>query len=97
MQQKLGEHHRLIYQIIKENPGITSSKLLTTYRELCRRMGLRPKSDRSVSNYISTLLGFDLIRSERIKIRGNVRKFTNWLHNLIVKFSYLPSIILSIK
>jgi len=75
MLQKLSEHHRLIYQIIKENPGITSSKLLTTYRELCRRMGLRPKSDRSVSNYISTLLGFDLIRSERIKIRGNVRKF----------------------
>jgi len=75
MLQKLTEHHRLIYQIIKKNPGITSSKLLTTYRELCRRTGLHPKSNRSVNNYILTLLGFDLIRSERIRVRGNARRF----------------------
>ena len=73
--KRVTAERRLIIQIIKENPGITSSKLLTTYRELCRKMGLHPKSNRSVNNYISTLLGFDLIRSERIRVRGNVRRF----------------------
>jgi len=44
MLEKLGEHHKLIYEIIKKNPRITSSKLVLTYREECKRIGLKPKS-----------------------------------------------------
>ncbi len=43
MLEKLGEHHKLIYEIIRENPGITSSELISTYRSECRRRGLGPK------------------------------------------------------
>jgi len=75
MLQKLSEHHRLIHHIIKKNPGITSNKLVLTYRSLCKKAGLTPKSKRSLSNYVSTLLNLRLIWDERVRTRGNVRKF----------------------
>ena len=75
MLQKLSEHHRLIYQIIKKNPGITSRELTRTYISLCQKAGLTPKSKRSLSNYVSTLLNLHLIWGERVRTRGNVRKF----------------------
>jgi orc1/cdc6 family replication initiation protein len=39
MLEKLGEHHKLIYDIIKKNPGITSSELISAYRNECERIG----------------------------------------------------------
>ena len=75
MLEKLGEHHRLIYEIIKKNPGITSSKLVSTYGSECGRIGLGPKSSRSLSNYLNKLIALKHIKSERASVRGNVRVF----------------------
>jgi len=75
MLEKLGEHHRLIYEIIKKNPGITSSKLISRYRSECEEMGLGPKSPRTLSNYLNKLIALKHISSERASVRGNVRKF----------------------
>lgn len=38
-------------------------------------MGLKPKSCRTLSNYLSKLVIFKHIKSERASVRGNVRKF----------------------
>jgi len=76
MLEKLGEHHRLIYEIIKKNPRITSSKLISTYRDECERIGLKPKSSRTLSNYLSKLVALKHIKCERASVRGNVRSFS---------------------
>jgi len=75
MLEKLGAHHKLIYQIIKENQGITSHKLLLKYRNECRKMDLIPKSERSLTSYINDLISLHYVKVGRVKVRGNVRKF----------------------
>ncbi|RLI41706.1 hypothetical protein DRO69_11265, partial [Candidatus Bathyarchaeota archaeon] len=55
--------------------GITSGELFSIYRGRCKKLGLLPISDRSISNYIKTLQNIHLIRTEKAGIRGNVRKF----------------------
>ncbi|MHA1331356.1 MAG: Cdc6/Cdc18 family protein, partial [Candidatus Hodarchaeales archaeon] len=75
MLEKLGEHHRLIYEIIKKNPRITSGKLRSVYIDECKRMGFQPKSPRTLNNYLSKLIALHHIRSERASLKGNVRIF----------------------
>ena len=75
MLEKLGEHHKLIYEIIRENPGMTSCKLISTYKGECKNIGLEPKSPRTLSNYVNKLLILKHIKSTRASMRGNVRKF----------------------
>jgi cell division control protein 6 len=76
MLEKLGEHHKLIYDIIKKNPGITSSELISAYRSECERMGLESKSSRTLSDYVNELIALKQIKSERAGVRGNVRTFS---------------------
>ena len=75
MLEKLGAHHKLIYEIVKKNPGITSHELLLKYRNECRKMDLIPKSERSLTSYINDLISLHYVNVERAKVRGNVRKF----------------------
>ena len=75
MLEKLGEHHKLVYEIIRENPGITSHDLFLKYGDECRKMGLTPKSERSLTSYINDLVSLQYVNFERAKVRGNVRKF----------------------
>lgn len=75
MLEKLGEHHRLIYEIIKRNPRINSSKLILMYNSECRKIGLNPKSPRTLNNYLKELTLFRHVKSERANVRGNVRIF----------------------
>lgn len=75
MLENLGEHHRLIYEIIKKNPGITSSGLFLTYRRECKKMEMKPKSSRTLNNYLNELVDLKHIMSERASKRGNVRLF----------------------
>jgi Cdc6-like AAA superfamily ATPase len=75
MLEKLGEHHKLIYKIIKKNPGITSKELTLRYEMECREWGLNPKSPRTLSNYLNKLIVLKHIKSERASLRGNVRIF----------------------
>ena len=73
--QRLGKHYQLIYEIVRENAGITSGELFSIYRDRCKKLGLSPISNRSISNYIKTLQNIHLIKTEKAGIRGNVRKF----------------------
>jgi len=75
MLEKLGEHHRLIYEIIKKNLGITSSELILAYNSECRKKGLKPKSPRTLNNYLNELILLQHVKSERANVRGNVRIF----------------------
>ena len=75
MLEKLGAHHKLIYEIVKKNPGITSGELISRYKSECKRMGLVPKSERTLSSYTNDLGDLHLIKAERAKTRGNIRIF----------------------
>ncbi|MEM0049564.1 MAG: hypothetical protein QXW39_03400 [Candidatus Bathyarchaeia archaeon] len=48
--EKLGVHHKLIYEIVKKSPGITSSDFYEVYKKEAREWGLNPKSNRAFSN-----------------------------------------------
>ena len=71
----LGEHYELIYEIIKENNGITSRELYTRYTEKCLEKGLNPKSYRSLNNYLQELIRMGYIKIERVNMKGNIRRF----------------------
>ena len=76
MLEKLGEHHKLIYEIIKKNPRIISGKLIMRYKSECRKIGLDPKSPRTLNNYLNRLIALKYIKSVRANMRGNVRLFS---------------------
>jgi len=69
-------HHKLIYEIAKKNPGITSSDFCEVYRKEAKERGLNPKSDRTFSNYVHALIELGYLKIERAKTRGNVRLFS---------------------
>jgi len=71
----LGGHYELIYEIIKENNGITSRELYTRYTEKCLEKGLNPKSYRSLNNYLQELIRMGYIKTEQVNMKGKVRKF----------------------
>ena len=75
MLEKLGRHHRLIYEVIKQNPRITSRRLVVIYKKECTKRGLKPKSQRTVNNYLSKLIRLGYIKSKRANLRGNIRVF----------------------
>jgi len=73
--EKMGEHYKLIYEIVKKNPRILSSNLFNFYRKEAREHGLNPKSIRTFSNSVKELIELGYLRIERAKIRGDVRMF----------------------
>jgi Cdc6-like AAA superfamily ATPase len=75
MLEKLGEHHKLIYEIIRDTPGITFKKLILTYKNQCEKEGLRMKSSRTLTNYINRLITSGYVKFERANTKGNVRLF----------------------
>lgn len=76
MIEKLGEHYKLVYEIIKENAGIASGDLFEAYQKACKKEGLEPKSQRTLNNYLDELIALGYVKSERVGMRGNVRKFS---------------------
>ncbi|MEM2210255.1 MAG: hypothetical protein QXK35_00385 [Nitrososphaerales archaeon] len=75
MLEKLGEHHKLIYEIVKKNPGIISSDFYESYKKEAIKKGLNPQSSRTFNNYISELIKLGYLRVDRAKIKGNIRSF----------------------
>lgn len=69
------EHLRLLYDIIKENPGIVSGELWNAYNARCLREKKQPVANRTFSLYARKLCFLHLIVAERAGTRGNVRKF----------------------
>jgi orc1/cdc6 family replication initiation protein len=73
--EKLGEHYKLIYEIVKKNPGILSNEFYDIYKKEARKQELNPKSDRTFTNYVDELIELGYLKVERAKTRGNVRIF----------------------
>ena len=73
--EKLGSHHKLIYEIVKKNPGITSSDFYEIYKKEAKENELNPKSDRTFSNYVNELIKLSYLKIDRVKTKGNVRSF----------------------
>jgi len=74
--ETLGSHYRLTVEIVKKNPGIPSTNFYEAYRHEAKDQGLNPKSDRTFSNYVNSLIRLGYLKVERVKARGNVRLFT---------------------
>jgi cell division control protein 6 len=72
---KLSEHHRIIYQLIEKNPGITSVRLMKVYEERCGELNTSPVARRTFTHYLSRLRDTGLIREDQAKMRGRVRCF----------------------
>jgi orc1/cdc6 family replication initiation protein len=73
--ERLTPHHRLIVGIVNENPRISSDSFYDVYKLKCIRLSLSPKSSRTFSNYVKELVELGYLKSERAKMRGNVRSF----------------------
>jgi len=70
---KLTEHHRLLYEIIKKQKEVLSGKLWSLYLNECQRKKIKPMAVRTYSIYTNKLIELGLIRAERALVRGKVR------------------------
>jgi len=70
--KQLSSHQRLLYEIIAACPKITSSNLRRRYIEGCRNASIQPLSERSYNASLEKLIKANLIRRERINVRGRV-------------------------
>jgi len=70
---KLTEHHRLLFEIIKKQGQVLSGKLWGLYLEECKTKKLKPMAVRTFSLYTNKLKELGLIKAERALVRGKVR------------------------
>lgn len=73
--ERLTVHHRIFYNLIKENKEILSGKLWEMYLKKCYSKKIKPVALRTYAKYLKKLIEVDLIKSERALVRGKVRKF----------------------
>lgn len=74
--ETLTPDHRLLYNLVKDNPGIVSGSLWQTYMLQTKEKGGEPIAVRTFSKYVSRLRDLGLIRVEPARVKeGNVRKF----------------------
>jgi len=72
---KLTDHHRLLYEIIGDNPGIRSGQLWKVYLKTCRERGMKPIAVRTYSDYCNALGRQGLVEIKRAAVSGKVREF----------------------
>jgi len=72
---KLTSHHKLLYEIVKENEEINSGELWKTYLKKCRELKKNPIALRTYSEYMNKLIELDLVQWDRALVRGKVRVF----------------------
>lgn len=73
--ERLTPHHKLIVDIVRENPQISSKNFYNVYKHECKKLALTSLSSRTFNNYVRELLELGYLRYERAKLRGNVRTF----------------------
>jgi len=73
--EALSEHHRVLFDVIKSNPGISSSQLVERYTLEAEQRGLKPKSVRTLTNYMNELISLKHVWYDRASTKGNVRCF----------------------
>ncbi|MEN3011014.1 MAG: AAA family ATPase [Candidatus Bipolaricaulaceae bacterium] len=70
--KSLSPHQRVVYEIIKAQPNITSSNLRRRYIEACKGMGAQALSERSYNACLEKLIKAGLIARKRLNVRGRV-------------------------
>ncbi len=70
---KLTDHHRILYKMIKKERETTSRKLWDCYLAYCELKKLKPIAPRTYSEYINKLRDLGLIRIDRARVKGKVR------------------------
>jgi cell division control protein 6 len=71
----LTQHHRIIFNIIRERPDVVSGDLWGEYVDVCRKTGLTSLARRTFSSYLERLENLQLISSEQLNVMGKNRKF----------------------
>jgi orc1/cdc6 family replication initiation protein len=74
--RSLSDHHRLLYELIKKNPGIRSGNLWRLYLRTCGARSITPIAIRTYSDYCNTLVALELVESKRATVPGKVREFS---------------------
>jgi len=69
---KLTEHHRLLYGIVKKQKEVLFGKLWSLYLKEYQKIKLRPMAVRTYSIYTNKLIELGLIKAERPLVRGKV-------------------------
>ncbi|MFQ5721660.1 MAG: Cdc6/Cdc18 family protein, partial [Candidatus Aminicenantales bacterium] len=72
---KLTTHHRILYDLVRENKEIESGKLWKIYLEKCKERNKQPIALRTFSEYMNKLIELDLVQWDRALKRGKVRVF----------------------
>lgn len=74
--EQLTADHKILFEIVKNNPGITSGELWQNYILECRERGMEPIAVRTFSKYTARLRDVGLVRMEPAKVKeGNIREF----------------------
>lgn len=73
--KKLTEHHRLLYKIVKEYPGIPSPILYSRYLEECAQRNWKPVASRTYSLYMKKMADLKLIEAQRARLKGRIYSF----------------------
>jgi len=73
--KEFNEHLRLLYQLVKDNPGILSSQLKRKYYGMCKVRKIEPMAERTYSEYLNKLRRLGLIKSTRALVRGNIWRY----------------------
>jgi cell division control protein 6 len=76
--KRLTEHHRLLYGIVKEGPGIISPDLFERYLQECECRNWKPIASRTFSLYMQRMTELRLIKVDRARVRGRVHAFRLW-------------------
>lgn len=71
--KSLSEHHRLLYQIVKDSQQITSANLWKKYRTQARKQGLEPMARRTFNHYKQYLVRNRLLEEHQGPGRKNNR------------------------
>lgn len=75
--RKLTEDHRMLFEIVKQNPGIQSDLLWQAYLDKVNEMKTESIANRTFSKYCGKLRDVGLIRIEPAEVKeGNVRRFS---------------------
>ncbi len=70
---KLTEHHRLLYEIIKRQKQALSGEIWKLYLKECKVKKLKPMAVRIYSIYTNKLVELGLIKAQQALVKGKVR------------------------
>lgn len=78
---RLTKDHRLLYSIIREKGSVLSGDLWHEYLDQCEQLTRKPVASRTFAEYVNRLINTRLVKSDRARVRGNVRMLkvhTGW-------------------